>query len=81
MDALSESSTVASCLLDQMRHGIHIRHESLRTERAYVHWIRASVCFHGLRHPEEMGHREVSAFLPARRATHPAAVAVCLQSP
>ena len=81
MDALSESSAAAPRLLDQVRHAIRIRHYSLRTERAYVHWIRAFVRFHGLRHPEGMGRREVSVFLPARRATLLAAVAVCLQSP
>ena len=36
---------------------------SLRTEQAYVHWIRSFVVFHGKRHPREMGKSEVSAFL------------------
>lgn len=50
-------------LLDQVRERIRYRHYSLRTERAYVHWVRGFVRFHGLRHPREMGAAEVEAFL------------------
>jgi hypothetical protein len=39
-------------------------HYSLRTEAAYVHWVRAYVRFHGTSvHPREMGAAEVEAFL------------------
>ncbi|MEM9744679.1 MAG: integron integrase [Pseudomonadota bacterium] len=50
-------------LLDQVREAIRVRHYSLRTERAYVGWVRRYVQFHRLRHPSEMGSREVSQFL------------------
>ena len=50
-------------LLDQVRERIRYLHYSLRTEEAYVHWIRAFVRFHGLRHPVEMGAPEVESFL------------------
>lgn len=30
---------------------------------AYVHWSRAYIRFHGLRHPAQMGQAEVEAFL------------------
>src|SRR5690606_32945993 len=50
-------------LLDQVRERIRYLHYSIRTERAYVHWVRAFVRFHGLRHPLEMGAPEVEAFL------------------
>ncbi|WP_088280765.1 integron integrase [Ideonella sp. A 288] len=50
-------------LLDQVREQVRYLHYSLRTEQAYVHWIRAFVRFHGLRHPKDMGHAEVEAFL------------------
>ena len=50
-------------LLDQVRERIRYLHYSIRTEEAYVHWIRAFVRFHGLRHPAEMGAPEVEAFL------------------
>lgn len=50
-------------LLDQMRAAIRLRHYSIRTERAYVHWVAAFVRFHGMRHPRDMGAREVTVFL------------------
>ena len=50
-------------LLDQVRERIRYLHYSIRTEEAYVYWIRAFVRFHGLRHPVEMGASEVEAFL------------------
>ncbi|MGZ5084837.1 MAG: integron integrase [Usitatibacter sp.] len=50
-------------LLDSVREAIRVRHYSLRTERAYLHWIRRYVVFHGRRHPVEMGAGEVAAFL------------------
>jgi integron integrase len=33
------------------------------TERAYVHWIKRFIVFHGMRHPGEMGKAEIEAFL------------------
>jgi integron integrase len=72
-------------LLDQVRERIRYLHYSLRTEQAYVHWVRAFVRFHGLRHPAEMGQPEVEAFLSwlaAERgvaaATHSQAVSALL---
>lgn len=50
-------------LLDQVRERIRYLHDSQRTEDAYVHWIRAFVRFHGVRHPTELGAPEVEAFL------------------
>jgi integron integrase len=50
-------------LLDQLRSQIRYLHYSIRTEQAYVHWVRAFVRFHGLRHPAELGGSEVEAFL------------------
>src|SRR6476661_4773450 len=49
--------------LDQLRERIRYLHYSIRTEEAYVHWVRAFVRFQGLRHPRELGAREVEAFL------------------
>jgi Phage integrase, N-terminal SAM-like domain len=37
-----------------VREVIRIRHYSIRTEQAYVQWIRRFVLFHGKRHPREM---------------------------
>jgi integron integrase len=50
-------------LLDALRAQIRLLHYSLRTEEAYVHWVRAYVRHHGMRHPAEMGRLEVEAFL------------------
>ena len=50
-------------LLDQVRERVRYLHYSLRTEQAYVHWVRAFVRHQGLRHPREMGQAEVEDFL------------------
>ena len=50
-------------LLDVLRQQIRYLHYSLRTEAAYVHWVRAYVRFHALRHPADLGRAEVEAFL------------------
>jgi len=50
-------------LLDQVRERIRYLHYSRRTEEAYVHWSRAFIRFHGIRHPTELGGPEVEAFL------------------
>lgn len=50
-------------LLDQVRERVRYLHYSLSTERACVHWIRAYVRHHGMRHPKQMGAVEVEAFL------------------
>jgi integrase len=50
-------------LLDKLRERVRYLHYSRRTEQAYVHWSKAFIRFHGLRHPAEMGKPEVEAFL------------------
>ena len=50
-------------LLDQLREQLRYMHDSLRTEEAYVHWVRAFVRWSGMRHPRQMGAAEVQAFL------------------
>jgi integron integrase len=50
-------------LLDRVRATLRARHYSLRTEEAYVAWIRRFIRFHGLRHPKGMGETEINAFL------------------
>lgn len=52
-----------SRLLDQVRAAIRIRHCSLRAEQAYVHWIVRFIRHCGMRHPRELGAREVSAYM------------------
>ena len=55
--------STAPKLLDQLRHQIRRLHYSIRTEQAYVYWVRWFIRFSGLRHPREMGAPEVEAFL------------------
>jgi hypothetical protein len=50
-------------LLDLVRENLRLRHYSIRTERAYVDWIKRFILFHGKRHPDEMGREEIEAFL------------------
>ena len=54
---------IMSQFLDQVRQGMRVAHYSLRTEEAYVGWIRRFILFHDKRHPREMGEAEVAAFL------------------
>jgi integron integrase len=50
-------------LLDVLRQRLRYLHYSLRTEQAYVHWVRRFVVWAGRRHPRSMGAAEVQAFL------------------
>jgi len=50
-------------LADQIREVMRFKHYSLRTEECYVGWYRQFVRFHSMRHPEQMGAKEVEAFL------------------
>ena len=50
-------------LLDQLRDRIRLKHYSIRTEQAYLDWVRRFILFHGKRHPAGMGKDEVEAFL------------------
>jgi hypothetical protein len=50
-------------LLDQVRELIRIRHYSIRTEQAYLQWIRRYILFHRKRHPKDMGAQELTQFL------------------
>ncbi len=41
-------------LLDQVRQKIRFKHYSIRTEQAYVDWIRRFILFHQKRHPAKI---------------------------
>jgi integron integrase len=57
------SSVQSPRLLDQVRGKIRLKHYSIRTEQAYLDWIKRFVLHFDKRHPSEMGAREVEAFL------------------
>jgi integron integrase len=50
-------------LLEQAREALRVKHYALRTEEAYLDWIRRFIRYHGHRHPRELGGAEVAAFL------------------
>jgi len=57
------SSSSEPRLLDQVRGKIRLKHYSLRTEQAYLDWIKRFILHFGKRHPRDMGGPEVEAFL------------------
>lgn len=60
---VEEIMAVKPRLLDQVRDKIRFKHYSIRTEHAYVDWIKRYILFHGKRHPQEMGKQEAEQFL------------------
>jgi site-specific recombinase XerD len=50
-------------LLTRVRDRIRFKHYSLRTEEAYVDWIKRYIHFHDKRHPSELGAADVERFL------------------
>ena len=50
-------------LMDEVRGRLRVKHYSLRTERAYLGWIRRFILANGKRHPRMMGGEEVERFL------------------
>src|SRR5437868_11890080 len=50
-------------LLDEARNVARLRHLSLKTEKAYLGYIRRFILFHQKRHPRDMGPPEIRAFL------------------
>jgi len=50
-------------LLDQVRDVIIRKHYSIRTEQAYISWIKNFIGYHNMRHPRDMGVKEIESFL------------------
>jgi integron integrase len=50
-------------LLDQVRARIRFKHYSIRTEQAYIDWIRRFIKFNRNRHPVDLSSRDVEQFL------------------
>ncbi|MBU2645842.1 integron integrase [bacterium] len=46
-----------------MRNEIRFRHYSIRTEKAYLDWVKQFIFFYNKKHPEEMGEPEIKRFL------------------
>lgn len=52
-----------SPFLQRVRGAIRVKHYSIRTEQAYITWIKRFIIFHQKRHPADMAETEVIAFL------------------
>jgi integron integrase len=50
-------------LLEQARARIRLKHYSIRTEQAYLQWMRRYIRANGLRHPRDLDGSAVEAFL------------------
>ena len=57
------SSSLAPKLLDQVRGKIRLKHYSIRTEQAYLDWIKRFILHFDKAHPKNMGAEEVEKFL------------------
>jgi len=60
---MDQGPVPARRLFDEVRRKLRLHHYSLRTERAYLGWIRRFIVDNNRRHPREMGGREVERFL------------------
>ena len=50
-------------LLDQVVTKMRVKHDSLRTEKTYVDWIKRYIWHFDKQHPKDMGAAEVEVFL------------------
>ena len=58
-----DSKPEKSPFLTEVRHLMRVQNYAIRTENAYVDWIKRFILFNDKRHPVEMGEQEVAAFL------------------
>jgi len=66
LNPAEEGANTASAqprLLEQVRSRLRLKHYSLRTEKAYLYWIRRYIFASDMRHPAQMGGLEVEGFL------------------
>jgi integron integrase len=54
-----------SNLLELVRNCIRTKHLSIRTEEAYLNWIKRFILFHKKKHPREMHETHIEQFLTA----------------
>ncbi len=52
-----------SPFIESMRTVMRTKRYNLKTEKAYLHWIRRFIFFNGKRHSQEMAELEVEQFL------------------
>lgn len=64
-DKVLVDAAPAPRLLEQVRDRLRLKHCSIRSQQAYLGWIKRFVLFHGKCHPTAMGKTEVEGFLSA----------------
>jgi len=52
-----------SPFLTEVRNAIRLKHYSIRTEQAYVYWIRQYIMFHDYTHPNQLDESKITQFL------------------
>lgn len=52
-----------SPFIESIRLVLRTKHYSLKTEKAYLHWIKRFILFNDKRHPKDLGNYEVEQFL------------------
>jgi hypothetical protein len=67
--------------LDQVRERVRYLQYSRCTKQAYMHWCKAFIRFHGLRHPSNLCAAEVEAFLTWLADERQLATSTCSSSP
>jgi len=50
-------------ILDLVRESIRLKHYSIRTEEAYVNWIKRYILFHNKEHPADLSEGHIRKFL------------------
>ncbi len=69
--------------LDKLRASMRSRKLSYSTEKTYIHWIKSFVRYNKMRHPNQLGAREVDAYLTwlaVDRLVSPGTQAIALNS-
>jgi integron integrase len=59
----ADEPSVRPRLLDEVRSRLRLKHYSIRTEQAYLYWIRRYIQANGRRHPRELDGAAVERFL------------------
>ena len=67
---LAPAATLGPRLLDQVRARIRVKHYSIRTEQAYVDWIKRYIRHFDKRHPRELSAEHLEAFLSHLAVAH-----------
>lgn len=55
-------------VINELRSAIRVKNYSIRTEQPDVYWVADFIRFNAMRHPHDLGAREVSAY-PSHLAT------------